>query len=212
MVEVKICGINTPEAMKAASRAEFIGFVFYQKSIRFINAAIAKELAKLSPKKQKLVGLFVNSENNVIEYINEFVGLDIIQLHGEESIEKIRYLKQKLKKPIIKSVPVSSKNDIKKYKNYIGVCDMFLFDSNPGSNKLPGGNGKIFNWKVLDGFKTANKWMLAGGLNNNNLKEAIKITKAPIVDASSGLEKKKGIKCPLKIKEFIKLAHSIKHE
>ena len=211
MVEVKVCGINTAEAMKAANEAEFVGFVFYQKSSRFINADTAKKLSELSPKSQKMVGLFVDTENNVIEYITELVGLDIIQLHGKETIEKINYLKKKLKKPIIKSVPVSSKNDIKKYKDYKGVCDMFLFDSSPIGQEIPGGSGEKFDWEILKNFKISNKWMLAGGLSIENLVEALKITKAPIVDVSSGLEKEKGIKCPKKIKKFVQLAHSIRY-
>ena len=108
-VKVKICGIKSKEAVIASHKADYLGFVFYQKSPRFVNAELAKNLSKISRPYQKKVGLFVNAEENVIEYISDYVNLDFIQLHGDESIEKIKYIKNKVKKPIIKSIPVSSK-------------------------------------------------------------------------------------------------------
>ena len=114
-VKVKICGLKSKEAVVASYKADYLGFVFYQKSPRFVNAELAKNLSKISRPSQKKVGLFVNAEENVIEYISDYVNLDFIQLHGDESIEKIKYIKNKVKKPIIKSIPVSSKKDAEKY-------------------------------------------------------------------------------------------------
>ena len=111
-IKVKICGINSVISMKASNRADFIGFVFFPKSPRFINAEDAKHLASLSPKTQKKVGLFVNTEINVIEFISEYVDLDYIQLHGEEGTEEIDEIKKKTKKPIIKSIKISTEEDL----------------------------------------------------------------------------------------------------
>ena len=209
-VKVKICGLKSKEAVIASHKADYLGFVFYQKSPRFVNAELAKNLSKISHPYQKKVGLFVNAEENVIEYISDYVNLDFIQLHGDESIEKIKYIKNKVKKPIIKSIPVSSKKDAEKYKDYNNICDMILFDTKPIDPSIPGGTGRIFNWDLLKEFKLKNEWMLAGGINMLNIQEAIIKTNAPIIDVSSALEDDLGIKSPKKIEEFLNLAKSNK--
>ena len=209
-VKVKICGLKSKEAVIASHKADYLGFVFYQKSPRFVNAELAKNLSKISHPYQKKVGLFVNAEENVIEYISDYVNLDFIQLHGDESIEKIKYIKNKVKKPIIKSIPVSSKKDAEKYKDYNNICDMILFDTKPIDPSIPGGTGRIFNWDLLKEFKLKNEWMLAGGINVLNIQEAVITTNAPIVDVSSALEDDLGIKSPKKIEEFLNLAKSNK--
>ncbi|MAI83962.1 MAG: hypothetical protein CMM91_03375 [Rickettsiales bacterium] len=203
-IEVKICGINSVISMKASNKADFIGFVFFPKSPRFINAENAKYLANLSPKTQKKVGLFVNTEINVIEFISEYVNLDYIQLHGEEGTEEIDEIKKKTKKPIIKSIKISTEEDLENVLKFETVCDMILFDAVP-SEELPGGNGKAFNWNILKNYSSKKKWMLAGGINKNNVHRAVKITQAPIIDLSSSLEVKKGVKCEKKIKEFLNI-------
>ena len=206
--KVKICGITTIEAIQAASRADYLGFIFYGKSPRFVNAEKAKLLSKECKNHQKKVGLFVDSDNNVIEYISEVVGLDFIQLHGEESLEKINYLKKNLKIPIIKSISINTKKDFEKLSYYEQNCDIILLDSMPSVRSLPGGNGKTFNWELLKNVNFNKDWMLAGGLDEKNILDAINITKAPIVDISSGLESKKGVKCPKKIKRFLDIVKS----
>ena len=209
-VKVKICGLKSKEAVIASHKADYLGFVFYQKSPRFVNAELAKNLSKIYRQNKKKVGLFVNAEENVIEYISDYVNLDFIQLHGDESIEKIKYIKNKVKKPIIKSIPVSSKKDAEKYKDYNNICDMILFDTKPIDPSIPGGTGKIFNWDLLKEFKLKNEWMLAGGINVLNIQEAVIKTNAPIIDVSSALEDGVGMKSPEKIKEFLNLAKSNK--
>ena len=209
-VKVKICGLKSKEAVVASYKADYLGFVFYQKSPRFVNAELAKNLSKISRPSQKKVGLFVNAEEKVIEYISDYVDLDFIQLHGDESIEKIKYIKKKIKKPIIKSIPVSSKKDAEKYKDYNNICDMILFDTKPLDPYIPGGTGRRFNWDLLKEFKFKNEWMLAGGINMLNIQEAIIKTNAPIIDVSSALEDDLGIKSPKKIEEFLNLAKSNK--
>lgn len=208
-VKVKICGINSIESMVASKGADYIGLVFYPKSPRFVNAEQAKEIIKYSDSNQKIVGLFVDTQDSVIEYIAEYVGLDYLQFHGNEDYKKINYFKKKLQIPIIKSISVSSHKDTQKFEDYKNICDMILFDSFPNNNILPGGSGEKFNWNFLKNFKCMDDWMLAGGINKDNLKEALRLTNAPIVDVSSGLETRKGFKSPKKIKEFLKLAKSL---
>merc|ERR1711963_802455 len=115
-VEIKICGINSFESAKASIGAEYIGFVFYQKSPRFLNAFDAREIATCLNPNQKKVGLFVNADINVIKHISEFVSLDMIQLHGDETINDIKAIKNVIKKPIIKALPVSTFKDVKNSK------------------------------------------------------------------------------------------------
>ena len=211
-VKVKICGVNTISSIKASKYADYIGLVFYPKSPRFVSTEQAIQLVKVNETNQKIVGLFVDSENDVIEYITEKLNLDYIQLHGRESVEKVSYLKRKLNVGIIKSIAIGSKNDLSKADEYKEICDMILFDSKPGLNSLPGGTGLKFDWSILKNFRYEKDWLLAGGLNLENLREALKISNAPIVDISSGLESKKGIKSNKKIENFLTLVNKIKNE
>ena len=199
-IQIKICGINSNQSAEACNGADFIGFVFYQKSPRFVTAFEAKEISKYLQTNLKKVGLFVNSEINLIKHISEFVNLDIIQLHGTETIKNIQQIKIATKKPIIKAIPISNKTDIMNSKKIEEVCDMILFDKKSENH---GGTGSSFDWKLLKGFKSKKQWMLAGGLNIDNVKEAILATNAPIIDISSGVEKRRGVKCEKKIKKLI---------
>ena len=201
-VEIKICGINSFESAKASIGAEYIGFVFYQKSPRFLNAFDAKDIAAHLNPNQKKVGLFVNADINVIKHISEFVNLDMIQLHGNETINDIKEIKNMIKKPIIKALPVSTYKDLKNSKKLEEVCDMLLFDTKT-SKGISGGTGLSFDWSLLKNIKLEKKWMLAGGLSINNVEEALSITNAPAIDISSGVEIEKGIKCEKKIKNLI---------
>ena len=202
-VKVKICGLKDKATILAAAKADFIGFVFYQKSSRFINAFDAKKLIQYIPAEQKVVGLFVNSDINTLYHINDFLNLDLIQLHGNEDINYIEKVK-KLGKPIIKAISVKNFNDIKNSRNYEKICDMILFDTKSNS-EVSGGTGNSFDWNLLKGYDSKKNWLLAGGLKASNIIEALKITNAPIVDVSSGIEKARGIKCEKKIKKFLNL-------
>ena len=201
-VEIKICGINSFDSAKASVGAEYIGFVFYPKSPRFLNAFDAKEISTYLNPNQKKVGLFVNADINVIKHISDFVNLDMIQLHGDETINDIKKIKVMTKKPIIKSLPISTDQDIKNFKKIEDVCDMLLCDTKTNIG-ISGGTGLSFDWNLLKNIKFKKKWMLAGGLNISNVKNALSITNAPVVDVSSGVEIEKGVKCKKKIKNLI---------
>ena len=126
----------------------------------------------------------------------------MIQLHGDEDIEFIRNLKALTNRKIIKAIPIRTIQDVKISEEFKNFCDMILFDTK--TNNQFGGTGTSFDWKLLKNFKISKKWMIAGGLNINNIKEALETTKPDIVDISSGVEKERGIKCEEKIKDFIK--------
>ncbi len=194
---VKICGITTSEAAEAAAAAgaDFIGFVF-AASRRKITPERAKMIAKSLSSPVKTVGVFVNETVEQMVNIAEYVGLDYLQLHGDEG----EAVSKQLPRPVIKAFSVKDKS-IKNIMNY--PCDYYLIDS-PG-----GGTGKSFDWKLLDKFNLdASKLILAGGLNPDNVQEAIRVVKPAGVDVSSGVETN-GAKDIKKIKQFI---HAAKNE
>ena len=199
--KIKLCGLRDKESILASSDADYIGFVFYQKSPRFINALEAKKLRHYINANQKLVGLFVDADLNLINHISETLNLDIIQLHGNEDSSYIYEIK-KLKKPIIKAIPIKEHSDIMRAREYEKLCDMILFDTKSESD-VSGGTGISFDWKLLKGYDSSGEWILAGGLNKKNVTQALKITKASFIDVSSGVEISRGEKCPKKIKNFI---------
>ena len=199
--KIKLCGLRDKESILAGSDAHYIGFVFYQKSPRFISALEAKKLRHYINENQKLVGLFVDADLNLISHISETLNLDVIQLHGNEDLSYINEIK-KLGKPIIKAIPINEHSDIMRARKYEKLCDMILFDTK-SENDVSGGTGISFDWKLLKGYDSQGEWILAGGLNEENIIQALKITKATLIDVSSGVEKSRGEKCQKKIKSFI---------
>ena len=208
--KIKLCGLRDKESILASSDAHYIGFVFYQKSPRFINALEAKKLRHYINESQKLVGLFVDADLNLINHISETLNLDIIQLHGNEDLSYINEIK-KLKKPIIKAIPVKAHSDIMRARKYEKLCDMILFDTKSETD-VSGGSGISFDWKLLKGYDSRVEWILAGGLNEENIIKALKITKATFIDVSSGVEKSRGEKCQKKIKNFINCVKNYEKE
>ncbi len=209
-LKIKLCGLKDKQSIIAAADANYIGFVFYQKSSRFINALEAKKLRKYIGAEQKLVGLFVNADLNVINHITDYLKLDVIQLHGSEDLNYIKKVK-KFKKPIIKAVSVNSYLDIENAKKYEKLCEMILFDTKSNSG-MSGGTGISFDWNLLKGYDSSVEWILAGGLNIKNVTSAIETTNAKFIDVSSGVEKSRGKKCEKKIVKFIKFVRNYEFE
>ena len=204
LFEIKICGINDEISMDTAikCKADFIGLVFFENSPRNVSINLSKELLKLRNKLSKIVALTVNPSNEFLSEIKKNVKPDFIQLHGNETPRRCLDIKKRLNIPIIKGMNVINKlNLMKLTTDYEDICDMLLLDA--PSETLPGGNGKNFDWNILKDYKSKKKWMLAGGLNIDNIKKAINITKAPAIDISSGLEIKKGVKSQKLIEDFI---------
>ncbi|MEE2745972.1 MAG: phosphoribosylanthranilate isomerase [Pseudomonadota bacterium] len=210
-VKVKICGLNSQQAVDTTIKAGayMAGFVFYPTSPRNITAVEATALTSAIPPHIKRVGLFVNPTNEQVKSVLENNELDILQLHGDETSERVKSLKELTGLQIIKAIRISSAADLKNATSYSENADWILFDSYAPVNeggKLPGGNAISFDWNILKNLSFSFKWILAGGLSTENVSKAISVTGASIVDVSSGVENAPGEKSALKIKSFIKAA------
>ena len=204
LFEIKVCGINDEISMKTAlkCKVDYVGLVFYQNSPRNISINVSRELLKLRNKTTKIVALTVDPNDDFLIEIKNSINPDFIQLHGNENSRRCLDIKHKINIPLIKGINVRNKIDlVRKNREFENICDMLLFDA-PSEN-LPGGNGTKFDWDILKNFKSKKKWMLAGGLNIENIENAIDITKAPAIDISSGLEISRGIKDSKLIEDFV---------
>jgi len=210
LFEIKICGINDKVSMLAAINAEadYIGLVFYEKSPRSLGLVIAESLITFRNKKSKIVALTVDAKDEYITEIKQKIAPDYFQLHGNETPARCMEIRSKFNTPIIKGLGIRDKTNLEENtKSFEKISDMMILDA-PSSN-LPGGNGKQFDWNILKGYNTKTKWMLAGGLNLNNVEDAVKSTNAPGIDVSSGVEISKGIKDPVLIRNFITKCRNI---
>ncbi len=204
LFEIKVCGINDKKSMNTALKCKvnYIGLVFYPNSPRNISINQSKGLLQSRNKTTKIVALTVDPNDDFLNEIKKTINPDYIQLHGNENSRRCLDIKHKINIPLIKGINVRNKIDlVRKNKEFEDICDILLFDA--PSEDLPGGNGKKFDWNILKDFKSKKKWMLAGGLNIENIEIAIDITKAPAIDISSGLEIRKGLKDSKLIKDFV---------
>ena len=211
MVEIKICGITCREDIQILNRlnVDYAGFVFVEGSKRSISPQRCREIISEINPSIKLVALFVNGTDNQIGKTLEHVDFDYLQLHGDEGIEKIEHVNRLFKKPIIKAVGVSDTFESKQFTEYFGIIDKLLFDSIPKTkNQLPGGNGVNFNWELLRDSKLPIPWILAGGLNHNNVDSALSVLSPSCVDVSSGVEDYPGKKSAEKLSLFVKRIRS----
>ncbi|HXV24557.1 MAG TPA: phosphoribosylanthranilate isomerase [Alphaproteobacteria bacterium] len=210
MIQAKICGINSPAAAVAAAAggAAFIGLVFYPPSPRALSAEAAAELARLVPERIGRVGLFVDPEDAELEAVLSRVPLTMLQLHGRESPERLAQIKCRFALPVMKAIGVSRPADLENAAPYLETTDWLLFDAKPPSEPgaLPGGNARPFDWRILAGRSWPIPWMLSGGLTAVRLAEAVRITGARVVDVSSGVEERPGVKNPDLIRAFLEAA------
>ncbi len=202
--KVKICGISTPETLTVAleNGADFIGLVFYPPSPRHVELEVARYLANFVPKHVQTIGLFVNPDNETLKQTLCAVPLDMIQLHGNETPERIDEIKAKFNLPIIKAISIATALDLELAKQYEDIAEWLLFDAK--GDKLPGGNGISFDWSILKEYDGAKPWMLAGGLTPQNVTQALNILSPNAVDVSSGVENAPGQKDPAKIYSFLR--------
>ncbi len=207
MTKVKICGLTNSDTLDIAisSGADYIGLVFVPSSPRYISIDDAKNLIALVPKKVTSVGLFVNPTDQEIHDTLNRVKLDMIQLHGHETPERLVAIKEKFALPIIKAIRIESELDTKVIKDYEQIADIILFDTKSKDPSQHGGTGESFDWAILIGNEPTCPWMLAGGLTPKNVKSAIEMLNPPIIDVSSGVESESGIKDPEEIKTFIEI-------
>ena len=212
-MNVKICGLKTPSDIDNCIKAgaDFIGFVFFQKSPRHLSPANAAELSdyyahNYSDSGIKKVALCVNPTDTELSEIISTSKPDFLQLHGIEPPMRVDEIRQKYGLPIIKAIRVKTQLDIKASQQYNISADWLLFDAAASADLMPGGNGESFNWSLLADFECDLPWMLAGGLNPNNVAHAIAQTNPDGVDVSSGVEASAGIKDDLLISAFVKSA------
>lgn len=201
MVKVKICGIKNLQDVQAVNKhkPDFAGFVFYPLSKRYVSLIVARRLKAALNRHIKTVGVFVNAPVEEIAAAAELGIIDLVQLHGDEGNAYIAELKKICKLPIIKAVRVQDENDIKRADYY--NCDYLLFDTY--SQSAYGGTGRQFNTQLLKGVKIHKPYFIAGGLNADNVRRAIKGLKPFAADVSGGVETDGG-KDAAKIKAFIK--------
>jgi len=204
-VEAKICGLSTPETVDAAveAGAGFVGFVTFPRSPRHIESLdLLKALGARVPPRVIRVGLFVDADDALIDARLATGAIDMLQLHGAETPERLAALKARTGKPVMKAIKVAVPADVERgIAVYAGVVDRLMFDAADGT--LPGGNAKAFDWTFLSGRTVPLPWFLAGGLNPGNVAEAVRVTGARAVDVSSGVEATRGVKSTELIRAFL---------
>lgn len=195
--KIKICGITNTEDAKAAVDfgADALGFIFYKKSKRYVDPGVARSIISSLPPFITPVGVFVNQELDEISEVKKTAGFQVAQLHGDETPDFVSSIPFK----VIKAVRISDKSDLDKVAQYSSQA--ILFDTY--SEKEYGGTGKSFDWGILKDFSSTKNIILSGGLNPENVLEAVRIVKPYAVDVSSGVEEEPGKKDHLKIKKFI---------
>jgi len=205
-VSVKICGLATVDDVRACADAgaNYMGLVFFEKSPRNITLPAARELALAAPLGLAKVALVVNPSDAELDAITGTVPLDMLQLHGRETPERVAEVKARYGLPVMKAVGIADGDDLPKLESYFGVADQILVDAKPPKGgELPGGNGLSFDWRLIAGRRWPCPWMLAGGLTPENVAEAVKMTGAKQVDVSSGVEDAPGQKNAELIQKFV---------
>ncbi|MCB1538294.1 MAG: phosphoribosylanthranilate isomerase [Rhodospirillales bacterium] len=204
-VKIKICGIGDEAALAAArdAGADFLGFVFYPRSPRAVTPDAAAMLMRDAGAHAKKVGLFVDPTDDELRRTLALAPLDMIQLHGGESVSRVADVRARFGLPVIKALRIAARDDLMPVDSYARMADWILFDARVDNAALPGGMGRRFDWSVLDGFRCARPWMLAGGLDAENVVNALARLKPDAVDVSSGVESAPGVKDAGKIRAFV---------
>jgi phosphoribosylanthranilate isomerase len=206
-IRVKICGLKEPAHVAAAAEAgaAYVGFVFFEKSPRNVSLAQARDLAVEAPVGVAKVALTVNADDAFLDKLVETVPLDMLQLHGAESPERVAEVHARFGLPVMKAIGIADAEDVAKIDTYGAVADQLLVDAKPPKNaELPGGNGLSFDWRLVNRKYWPRPWMLAGGLTADNVAEAVKMTGARQLDLSSGVESAPGVKDVGMIRAFMK--------
>jgi len=208
-VTAKICGLSTPETVDAAIRggASHVGFVFFPRSPRDIVPEQAGQFATPGPVGR--VGVFVDPDDALLAHAVAGARLTGVQLHGDESPERVAAVKARLGVEVWKAVPVRTRADLDAAQAYRGAADRILYDAKTPKGTLPGGMGLRFDWALLDGFAHPLPWALSGGLDAGNVAEAAGVTGARLVDVSSGVESAPGVKDVERIAAFLKAVASL---
>jgi phosphoribosylanthranilate isomerase len=206
---VKICGLSTRETLDVAldAGADMVGFVFFPPSPRHLGLGVARELGKQTKRRAQKVALTVDADDTTLANIVEALEPDILQLHGQETVARLRDIKQKFGLQVMKVLAVETAADLASLPGYAAVADRILFDARaPKEATRPGGLGAVFDWHVLEKLDLQLPFMVSGGLTAENVAEAVRVTRAGGVDVSSGVERAPGVKDPEMIRAFIRAA------
>ena len=209
-ITAKICGVNAADAVDAviAGGASHMGLNFYPPSPRYVSPEKAAALAAGTPGEVCKVGVFVDADDDALRAVLDAVELDLLQLHGDESVERVAAVRTAFGMPVMKSIRVAGPADIDTASAFAEVADWLLFDARAPTDMvgaLPGGNALSFDWQLIAGRSWPVPWMLSGGLEIGNVAEAVSVSGALMVDVSSGIEDRRGHKSPAMIEAF--LAH-----
>jgi phosphoribosylanthranilate isomerase len=208
---VKICGLSTRETLDAAldAGADMVGFVFFPPSPRHISLEQARELGNRAGRRALKVALTVDADDATLGNIVEALRPDVLQLHGKETVARLRDIKQAFGLPVMKAMAVETVADLAVLPGYAAVADRILFDARPPKGATrPGGLGAAFDWHVLENLDLHLPFMVSGGLHADNVAEAIRVTRAGGVDVSSGVERAPGVKDIEMIRAFIRAARA----
>src|ERR1700686_1503771 len=208
---VKICGLSARETLDVAldAGADMVGFVFFPPSPRHLGLEMARELGKQAKRRASKVALTVDADDLTLANIVEALQPDLLQLHGKETVARLRDIKQKFGLPVMKAIAVETSADLATLAGYADVADRILFDARaPKEATRPGGLGAVFDWHVLEKLDLQLPFMVSGGLHAGNVAEAVRLTRAGGVDVSSGVERAPGVKDPEMIRAFIRAARA----
>ncbi len=213
-VEAKICGVRDDAAARAAVEggAAFVGFIFYPPSPRAVAPEVAARIAAGLPQGLGKVAVTVDADDAALGAILRAYDFDLLQLHGKESPARVAEVRKHFGRPVMKAIAVAGAEDLGRTHDYLPVVDRLLFDAKPPKDRkgaLPGGNALSFDWTLLAGKDWPKPWFLSGGLDAGNLAEALRVTRAPAVDVSSGVEDKPGRKNPKKIAAFLQALSAV---
>ena len=207
MTTAKICGLSTPETVKAAfdGGAAFLGFVFFEKSPRNVAPETAARLIEpVRGRGVRTVAVTVDPDDVLIDRLMATMKPDLIQVHGKETPARVRQIAERSGAGVIKALSVSSSSDVDQARAFETVAEQFLFDARPVEGSvLPGGTGARFDWTLLQGRRFSRPHFLAGGLDPWNVADAIRVSGAPLLDVSSGVERGPGLKDPALITAFL---------
>ncbi|HYL32658.1 MAG TPA: phosphoribosylanthranilate isomerase [Stellaceae bacterium] len=205
-IAAKICGLSTPETVAAAiaGGAQFVGFVFFPPSPRNLTPAQAGPLVRSVPAGVTRVGVFVDPDDEILKRVLAAAPLDIVQLHGEETPERVAQIKRRFGKQVMKAIKVASESELAAAPRFYGAADWLMFDARPPKAATrPGGNALAFDWELLRARQWSLPWMLSGGLTADTVAEAVRIARVTAVDVSSGVESAPGVKDVAKIRTFL---------
>ena len=210
-IRVKICGLRTPADVTAVAQsgAVYAGFVFFAKSPRNVTLPEARLAALAAPPGLAKVALTVDADDATLDAIVEAVPLDMLQLHGHETPDRVAQVRARYGLPVMKAIGLADEGDLPAIFEFSTVADQILIDAKPPRGAdLPGGNGLSFDWRLLAGRRWLRPWMLAGGLTAENVAEAVRLTGARQVDVSSGVESAPGVKDAARIAAFVAAANA----